>query len=457
MCTIHYHSIDSCTMLIDKKEISKGSIILQEKPFVYVLSSKFRTERCDFCFSKGELLKCSVCRYVYYCGRACQKEGWSIHKLECRNLMKIHPRILPDAGRMLARLIRILGHGGNELKSYYTKKDYRKFKDLMSHYSDIKNDQNRMEHFSSLYGVLSEFFNGEILPNSAELLGMYCRMCVNSFSIGNQEFQSVGTGLYLGASVVDHSCKPNAVVTFEGTTLIMRVLENITSLDWTKIFISYIDVMAVKKERQAELESTYYFLCQCPKCLGPEPITEMTGAACPNRNCDNCLDSTSMKDGQKCAKCGETITEEFINTFRDVMEMTIIHLKNMNETIYLDVCEVCLRKQEGVLYKYNVKHVKMLDLVFDSSIEFGKFDEALKYGLELIIGLYEYYGKMHPMTGLLHLKLAKLLLYQDERKQALDHLRKAKEILEITHGLKSSLFKEHLIPLLTQASIEYSR
>lgn len=32
----------------------------------------------------------------------------------------------------------------------------------------------------------------------------------------------VGTGIYLGVSVTDHSCKPNAVATFEGTTLYMR-------------------------------------------------------------------------------------------------------------------------------------------------------------------------------------------------------------------------------------------
>lgn len=60
-------------------------------------------------------------------------------------------------------------------------------------------------------------------------------MCVNSFSICNQEYQSLGTGLYLGASIVDHSCKPNAVVTFEGTTLVMRALEKIPNLDFNKV------------------------------------------------------------------------------------------------------------------------------------------------------------------------------------------------------------------------------
>lgn len=46
---------------------------------------------------------------------------------------------------------------------------------------------------------------------------------------------AIGTGIYLGVSVVDHSCKPNAVATFEGTTLSIRLIEDIPSLDWSKV------------------------------------------------------------------------------------------------------------------------------------------------------------------------------------------------------------------------------
>lgn len=90
--------------------------------------------------------------------------------------------------------------------------------------------------------------------------------------------------------------------------------------------------MALKSERQKELETSYYFLCQCPKCLEPEPIVEMTGAACPNSKCDNCIDTGSIKPNQQCSKCNTIVTEEFLNEFRDVMEMTQMHLENMKET-----------------------------------------------------------------------------------------------------------------------------
>lgn len=78
------------------------------------------------------LLKCTACQYVYYCGKVCQKEGWSIHKAECKSLKKIAPRIIPDAARMLARMVRRLSKNGNQVRSYYTEMNFRMYKDLMS-------------------------------------------------------------------------------------------------------------------------------------------------------------------------------------------------------------------------------------------------------------------------------------------------------------------------------------
>lgn len=111
-------------------------------------------------------------------------------------MKKISPQILPDAARLLSRIIIRLKNGGDQIKSYYEETKFRMFKDLMSRklipiislqincllfygfsdYSDLKGDQKRMEHFASLYGVLVEYMGVHALPNSAELLGMYGRV-----------------------------------------------------------------------------------------------------------------------------------------------------------------------------------------------------------------------------------------------------------------------------------------
>jgi len=48
---------------------------------------------------------------------------------------------------------------------------------------------------------------------------------------------TIGVGIYLGASVIDHSCKPNVVVVFEGTTIIVRTLTDLPSLNWSQASI----------------------------------------------------------------------------------------------------------------------------------------------------------------------------------------------------------------------------
>lgn len=60
-------------------------------------------------------------------------------------------------------------------------------------------------------------------------------MLVNAFNILDQEMNSIGTGIYLGVSITDHNCTPNAVATFEQTKIFIRVTEDIPSLDWSKV------------------------------------------------------------------------------------------------------------------------------------------------------------------------------------------------------------------------------
>lgn len=99
--------------------------------------------------------------------------------------------------------------------------------------------------------------------------------------------------------------------------------------------------MALKSERQKELETSYYFLCECPKCLAPESLVEMTGSACPNPNCDNCLDINNVEIDQTCPKCNIVVSADFVGEFKDIMEMTQNHLNNMKE-------------RKGILFAYYI-------------------------------------------------------------------------------------------------------
>ncbi|KAL4714622.1 hypothetical protein ACJJTC_019685 [Scirpophaga incertulas] len=479
--------------------IKAGDLILTEQPFTFVLSSKEKGSRCDNCLEKGKVLKCSGCQFVHYCGRTCQKDAWPDHKWECVNLKRVSPKVIPDAARMLAKIINKLSRGdGHSYRAFYSGTSFRMWKDLMSHYSDLKADMKRMDHFTSLCGTLHEFLKDLSLPNTVELMGLYGRMIINSFTILDIDMNSIGTGVYLAASILDHSCSPNAVATFDGKTINIRATKDMTYLDWSQIRISYIDLMKTAYERQTELLDNYYFLCQCDRCLDDAQNKMMHAAECLNTDCDNPVsipwkencqlvkrleisevksyDSTIQthsnddsevkigglvnenvtEDVVRCNECGTKYTEKHVEQFIKTMEFTELHLQNMKEAsvAYVDVCKYCLERQEGVLHPLNVLHAQTLDHAFDALIQVQLWQNACMYAEKLLPCFRFYYGDRHPLLGLLHLKYGKILLYKMNLNEALEQFKLAEKILKITHGDKHPLYREQLVPLLRQAMIE---
>lgn len=118
------------------------------------------------------------------------------------------------------------------------------------------------------------------------------------------------------------------------------------------------------------------------------------------------------------------------------------------------MCQLLLKRQKHVLHPLNVWHVKTLDHAFESAINVGKWDDAIEYGNELLPGFKRYCGEFNPLLGLIYMKLGKILLLRNQRKEALHNLQKASDIIKISHGQQHSLYQSHLVPLLMDASVD---
>ena len=116
------------------------------------------------------------------------------------------------------------------------------------------------------------------------------QVCVNSFNIVNGEMQAIGTGIYLAPSILDHSCAPNAVVTFDGFHLSVQLTEDCPSFNWNDVRISYIELMNCNQDRMKELKERYYFDCDCPRCHSDAIDRYRYAAKCPK-----CLNAITIK------------------------------------------------------------------------------------------------------------------------------------------------------------------
>ena len=311
-----------------------------------------------------------------------------------------------------------------------------------------------MEHFESLYVVLQSLIDKTAMPSYDDLLEIFGKMCINCFNILDEEMNTIGTGMYLGTSILDHSCKPNAVATFDGTTVKIRILEdyNSSELDYSKIFISYIDLMNTAEERRKQLQNSYYFRCDCPRCSDEKEEELMNAACCTNENCDEPVNI----EAAKCSKCATPVKHSKKETYNEVMSLTKMKLAEMKDVAFLDVCNICLFKQVNVLHYYNVWFLRTLDNAFESAVEMENWDEAIEKGLKLLKGFRKYNGDFHPLLGLLHLKIGKIQLYRQQIRPAFKNISEAEKILRVTHGEQHILYRTKLIPPLCQAADEFN-
>lgn len=73
--------------------------------------------------------------------------------------------------------------------------------------------------------------------------------------------------------------------------------------------------------RRAELQTTYYFSCECEKCKDSENYA--TAAICSS------CESTCDIEEESCPKCSKKIPSAFKEKFKEVSEFTAHHLETM--------------------------------------------------------------------------------------------------------------------------------
>ena len=95
------------------------------------------------------------------------------------------------------------------------------------------------------------------------------RISLNGFTICSSDQTILGIGIFPSASMINHSCRPNAVPSFwlresSPPTLKLTTCKAVKSGE--EISISYCDVSPPTQSRRQVLADSYKFLCKCPLC-----------------------------------------------------------------------------------------------------------------------------------------------------------------------------------------------
>ena len=394
--------------------VGPGSLVLRSPAYAHVISGA-PDSVCDHCLDSPniwdnvapvKLYRCSGCRQSYYCNVACQKAAWARHKMECKYLKRIAPKVPPAIVKLILRVCL-----KNKLDPDYSETlpdgSIRTFSDLKSHKDEISGSSQRSEAFSTYLQVIKACV-GDMFPVS-DLFLTFCRIVINSTEITDAMGGVIGTGLYLGLSAVDHSCIPNVNVVFNKDRVELRAMTDIPAPFWSNVRVSYLNLALPTRMRKQRLQADYYFTCDCTLCSKTE--TE-----------DFCRESN------------EALSDIF-NKDLDDMELVKAYGKVKTE---FHVCDY--------------RMVDFCEKVIEACLNIGDFELFLNVGQHMLKA-YKHYYSLNSLSFGLHLaKLAKVSIYLNKIEEALQYWKESLRIMKMSHG-ENSLMVSYLYNLRDTISL----
>ena len=179
-------------------------------------------------------------------------------------------------------------------------------------------------------------------PDARALLDLASRFSSNSFALTDSSSakapgQEIGVALCVSAAAFNHSCEPNATVTFvhpankrpasndrdeaqqqwqqrpEARVSVIKRIE-----PGQEINVAYVDIAEARETRRRDLRAAYQFDCECDSCVITDNDGEVVAdaresftchARCSSFNLHSNSSAGSKRDDLvSCEHCGETLS-----------------------------------------------------------------------------------------------------------------------------------------------------
>ncbi|KAJ3256206.1 SET and MYND domain-containing protein 3 [Boothiomyces macroporosus] len=396
--------------LVATQPIAPGTLIMQEPPLACVVDDDKLNLLCSTCFRENAELRCSSCTVNHYCNVSCQRKDWKIHKLECKGFKKIAPNIPNISTRIISRILYLaylqpsvldgVGQAG--------KRKQEGLGSLLSHKSDIP--QDALIAFGNIIYRLKFIMEHEQLRPASTMMELYCIYASNCMAVCNDEYVNTGVALYPLLSSVNHSCKANACVVFDGPQAKLISCQPINAGE--QIFISYVESFTGIAPRKSLLKSNYFFDCRCEWCTGNDPFGFI-----------RCKCGEKANNHAECANCGR------LNN--------IPSLEIKDPTISTAMLEELYLNAKRQLWDTNSELFEIRREYFHRVLRDQSYEKCYKLAIELANSFVEVYGEWYPLTSIYNYYVFKTAqhVYNAEAMEAAKlYGTKACSTLKSTHG-----------------------
>ncbi|XP_049876331.1 SET domain-containing protein SmydA-8-like [Pectinophora gossypiella] len=281
--------------MVATRDIKQGEMILKEKPAA--IGPKMTCPAsCLSCGKKLEPIKfgdvydfykCTSCNWPM-CGPHCEKAD--VHKGECKIMtdrkyrcnIKYESPDKPEAAYCVIAPLRVL------LMKESNPLQYENIMNLESHLDDRIN--------TPLYVVLK----ANLVTFVIQVLGLACDeetilkvasiFDTNSFDVRSPDTTKRLRAIYVTASMMDHSCKPNTRHIILGDDYNVAFIATVPIAKGELITTTYTQSLWGTLDRRKHLRTTKCFDCECDRCKDPTELGTHLG----NIYCSLCNGASGM-------------------------------------------------------------------------------------------------------------------------------------------------------------------
>lgn len=477
--------------VVTQQDLHVGEILFSEEPFSSVLLPEHYSTHCHQCYARlAAPLPCKKCTQPRYCSVECCEVAWlAHHQYECGYLDLLHSlgvghlaiRTLFSAGLHKLQSIRAAVKNGSY--AYSTEDAYSRVFSLTHHIDKLEEEEvfqytvtaallgsyvARRTTFLSPSSAAATTRDQPIDEDLVNYLGglvllHLCQLIGNAHAVtelresDNGDVQQVrlATGIYVSASMMNHSCRTLIINQFQGARLLVRATRPLQQgQEVTNCYGPHYR-RHLFQERQDMLLNQYKFRCRCTACSDPKErqfLSRFQAMRCSS--CDG-----PVLEGS-CLDCGGTSDAEFLEAEEIQAVLNQVMDGGLSEATLRRLVQ-CEQKFSSLLYTHHAVLAKLRDFIARCYSDLGEYSTAASYSKKSLETTAVRYGDTSIEMAHEIMKYSDLLFAQVnnnaagvDRKQLLKLLSQAGKIFGLNYGESCRYCQEtsEKVALLTETS-----